>query len=326
MGAADCHARLTPGFGPTYCTRMTGAAHTDTALTRPRLGTVFEIMHPITWFAPMWAFACGVISAGITPEGVHWLLIAAGVLLAGPLVCGTSQVVNDWYDRHVDAINEPDRPIPSGRMPGRWGLYLGIATTGLALLVAAALGPVVFLAACVGLFLAWAYSAPPLRLKRNGWVSNAAVGLSYEGLPWVTGAAIMASGVPDWRILLVALLYSIGAHGIMTLNDFKAIEGDRQMGLKTVPVHLGAQNAARLACVVMALPQAVVIALLLNWEQPWHALIVGGLLAAQLLLMVRLLRDPKAYAPWYNATGTTLYVLGMLATAFALGGMLGGSA
>ncbi len=299
----------------------------DQAPTRPRLAAVVEILHPITWFAPMWAFACGVVSTGIIPSGgLHWLMVIAGVCLAGPLLCGTSQAINDWFDRHVDALNEPNRAIPAGRMPGRWGLYVGLTTTALALAIAAALGPVVLAASLLGLALAWTYSAPPLRLKRNGWISNAAVGLSYEGLPWVTGAAIMAAGLPDWRILLVALLYSVGAHGIMTLNDFKAIEGDREMGLKTVPVHLGAQNAARLACAVMALPQAIVVALLLSWGQPWHALIVSTLLLVQLGLMVRLLGDPKGLAPWYNATGTTLYVLGMLVTAFAIGGILGGSA
>lgn len=303
---------------------MSGAAVDESARTRPQPAAMVEVMHPITWFAPMWAFGCGVISAGIVPEGLHWLMIAAGVLLAGPLVCGTSQVVNDWFDRDVDALNEPDRPIPSGRLPGRWGLYLGIGTSALAVIVAAALGPIVLAATALGLFLAWTYSAPPLRLKRNGWISNGAVGLAYEGLPWITGAAIMVGGLPDWRILVVALLYSLGAHGIMTLNDFKAIDGDREMGLKTVPVHLGPERAAQLACVVMAAPQAVVIALLMSWEQTIHAGVVTGLLAVQLLLMVRLLRDPRAYAPWYNATGTTLYVLGMLTTALALGGLLGG--
>ncbi|MBL7406071.1 UbiA family prenyltransferase, partial [Escherichia coli] len=74
----------------------------------------------------MWAFACGVISSG-QPASGQWPVIAAGILLAGPLVCATSQAANDWFDRHVDAINEPDRPIPSGRIPGRWGLYLALA-------------------------------------------------------------------------------------------------------------------------------------------------------------------------------------------------------
>ena len=83
------------------------------------------------------------------------------------------------------------------------------------------------LGALIGLALAWAYSAPPIRLKRNGWWGNAAVGACYEGLPWFTGAAVMAAAQPDWRILVLAVLYSIGAHGIMTLNDFKAVAGDR---------------------------------------------------------------------------------------------------
>jgi chlorophyll synthase len=70
---------------------------------------------------------------------------------------------------------------------------------------------------------------------------------------------------------------------------------------------------------VMALPQLVVVALLVTWGYPWHAGAVGLLLAIQLWLMLRLLESPKERAPWYNATGVTLYVLGMLATAFALG-------
>ena len=129
-------------------------------------------------------------------------------------------------DRHVDAINEPNRPIPSGRVPGRWGLYIAIGWTGLSLLVATLLGPWGFGAAVIGLALAWAYSAPPIRLKRNGWWGNAACGLCYEGLAWVTGAIVMAGGdLPDGRSLALAALYSLGAHGIMTLNDFKAIDG-----------------------------------------------------------------------------------------------------
>ena len=76
----------------------------------------FELLKPITWFAPMWAFACGAVSSGASPDG-RWLVIIAGIVLAGPLVCATSQAVNDWFDRHVDAVNEPQRPIPSGRLP-----------------------------------------------------------------------------------------------------------------------------------------------------------------------------------------------------------------
>ena len=288
-----------------------------TTIVRPTLPAFLELLKPITWFAPMWAFGCGVVSAGV-PLADRWLVIVAGILLAGPLLTAMSQAVNDWYDRHVDAINEPDRPIPSGRIPGAWGLYIAIAWTALSLVVASLLGPWVLGAAVLGTILAWLYSAPPVRLKQSGWWGPAAVAVSYEGLPWFTGAAVMVAAFPDWRIVTLALLYSIGAHGIMTLNDFKAVEGDRKMGIASLPAVLGVDKAARLACWVMAVPQAVVVTLLLLWGRPIHAAIVAALLLAQFVLMRRLLRDPKEQAPWYNATGTTLYVLGMLASAFAV--------
>jgi chlorophyll synthase len=295
--------------------RVHSSASSRSALPRP--SAVLELFKPITWFAPMWAFGCGVVSSG-QPVGERWLAVALGVLLAGPLVCATSQAVNDWYDRHVDAINEPGRPIPSGRIPGRWGLWIAIFWTLVSLGVASLLGPWVLGAAVLGLALAWAYSAPPFRLKNNGWWGNSAVAFSYEGLPWFTGAAIMTAVAPDWRITLFAAIYAAGAHGIMTLNDFKAVEGDRRMGVASLPVQLGEAAAARLACWVMALPQVAVIALLIGFGRPWHGALVAVLLAAQMALMPRLLSDPRQHAAWYNATGTTLYVLGMLASAFAL--------
>lgn len=285
---------------------------------RPEPAALLQLLKPITWFPPMWAFGCGAVSSGVPLLQQPWLLVL-GILLAGPMVCGASQVVNDWFDRDVDAINEPDRPIPSGRVPGRWGFYFALSWTALAALLGAALGLWVFAATVLGLVLAWAYSAPPLRLKLNGWWGNAAVGLSYEGLAWVTGAAVMLGGaLPPAPILWLALLYSLGAHGIMTLNDFKSIDGDRQLGIRSIPAQLGAERAARLACVVMVLPQLAVIGLLLAWQQPVYAAVIAGLVVLQLLAMVRLLRDPRGQAPWYNGTGVTLYVLGMLASAFAV--------
>jgi chlorophyll/bacteriochlorophyll a synthase len=283
----------------------------------PALSAVVELLKPVTWFPPMWAFGCGVVSSGL-PAASRWPVIIAGIVLAGPLVCATSQAVNDWFDRHVDAINEPRRPIPSGRMPGRWGFYIALGWTALSLVVAVALGPWVFGAAIVGLALAWAYSAPPLRLKQNGWWGNSACALCYEGLPWFTGAAVMAAATPSWKIVLIAALYSAGAHGIMTLNDFKSIDGDRRMGIGSLPVRLGADNAARLACVVMAVPQLIVIGLLAWWNRPIHAGIVGIGLVIQLFLMERLVWSPRELAPWYNATGVSLYVIGMLISAFAM--------
>jgi chlorophyll/bacteriochlorophyll a synthase len=289
-------------------------------LPQPRV--VLELLKPITWFPPMWAFLCGVVSSGVALSG-NWWALAIGVLLAGPVVCGMSQAANDWCDRHVDAINEPHRPIPSGRMPGRWGLWIALAMSALALALGWTLGPWGFGATVVAVACAWAYSAEPLRLKRSGWVGPGVVGLCYEGLPWFTGAAVMMAAGPSWAIIAMAALYSLGAHGIMTLNDFKALEGDRATGVASLPVTLGPERAARVACIVMAAPQVAVVALLAGWGLTVHAGIVALSLGLQALAMRKLLADPRRFAPWYNGTGVLLYVLGMLATAFGLGSVGG---
>jgi chlorophyll synthase len=259
-------------------------------------------------------------------EGKWWLAVL-GIALAGPFVCATSQAVNDWFDRHVDAINEPQRPIPSGRMPGRWGLYIAVLWTVVSLGVASLLGPWGFAATVIALLLAWAYSAPPLRLKANGWWGNAACGISYEGIAWTTGAAVMAGGqMPNQRSLWLALLYSIGTHGIMTLNDFKAVQGDREMGVRSLPVQLGEQSAAGVACWFMALPQAVVVVLLFAWGQPGHGLAVAVLLGVQLLMMDFFLARVTQRALWYSGFGVPFFVAGMMVSAFALRGLLGAGA
>ncbi len=288
---------------------------------RPRVGDIIELTKPVTWFPPMWAFMCGVVSSGISISE-NWLFLMAGIALTGPLVCGTSQVINDYCDRHVDAINEPGRPIPSGRVPGYWPVGIALTGSAVSLFLAAYLGQWVFTATCVALFSGWAYSAAPFRAKRSGWFGPLLCALSYEGLSWFTGASVMLGALPSATVLLVLLLYSLGAHGIMTLNDFKAVEGDKATGLRSLPVTLGVRPAAIFACVVMAMAQIAVIAVLWVQALPMSAAIVALFTLLQLFLMARLVRDPAKFAPWYNATGVSLYVFGMLAAALGLGGYI----
>ncbi|WP_292284554.1 chlorophyll synthase ChlG [Marivita sp.] len=283
----------------------------------PAPSAMLELIKPVTWFPPMWAYACGAVASGVAINE-HLGLLIVGMILAGPVVCGMSQAANDWCDRHVDAINEPNRPIPSGRIPGKWGLWIALAMSVLSLGLGALLGLWGFIATVIGVIAAWAYSVEPIRLKRSGWLGPGLVGLSYESLPWFTGAAVLSQTMPSGPIVLVAVLYGIGAHGIMTLNDFKALEGDAQMGVNSLPVTLGPERAARVACIVMIVPQIFVLLALAHWGQPTHAALILALVLGQIWAMSVLLRDPKAKAPWYNATGVLMYVSGMMVSAFAL--------
>ena len=160
------------------------------------------------------------------------------------------------------------------------------------------------------------FANPDQHLRMLGY--NACVPEGFD--PSMALAIVLGGDLPPTPILIIALLYSIGAHGIMTLNDFKSVEGDLQMGIRSLPAQLGRERAAKVACVFMLLPQLVVIALLLQWQLAPYAAAVSAVVVAQCLAMKRLLSDPKQLAPWYNATGVSLYVLGMMSAAVGLGG------
>ena len=293
-----------------FANRETGAARINASLR--------TFAKPGTWFAPMWAMLVGCIASG----NAHWTFpsvgrVLLGMLLAGPLLCAFSQVVNDWFDRDVDRINEPDRPTAANALAPRTVLAIAVALAAGALVLAAALGTTVLYLALGGFALALAYSAPPLRLKaRNGWLANAACAFAYEGFAWVAGAAIF--GRVTAGTLVLASLYSLGSHGLMTLNDFKSYAGDKRLGLRSLPVLLGLEGALRAAFAFIDVFQVAAIVYVLA-HRMWLA---GGIMAllfvVQLPMQRKLARDPKGLAPWYCASAIPPFVWGMLVAALAV--------
>ncbi|NJP06381.1 MAG: chlorophyll synthase ChlG [Chloroflexaceae bacterium] len=274
-------------------------------------------MKPITWFAPGWAFLCGAVASG----ALSWSLetmgrLFLGLLMAGPILCGLSQIINDYCDREVDAINEPQRLIPAGVVSLQHvqitAVFLTLLGCGLSLL----LGTEVAFYVGIGLLFAVAYSMKPIRAKRNGWIGNALVSFSYEGLAWLAGHVTFA--VLSWPSALLALFYSLGAHGIMTVNDFKSIDGDRHMGIRSIPVIYGKQRAAILVVIKMTLAQLMVIGLLFFLGKTIAAGVVLLLLLCQIWPYNQFLRDPEHNAVFFNGTAIALFVWGMLASAIGL--------
>ena len=94
------------------------------------------------------------------------------------------------------------------------------------------------------------------------------------------------------------------------------------MGVRSLPVQLGVQNAARVACAIMIFSQLVVVALLLGWGKPLHATAIAALMAAQLVMMRRFLARVTERALWYSGFGVPLFVAGMMVSAFALRGLI----
>ncbi len=296
----------------------TSTANSQTHVERPPLiQRSLALMKPVTWFGPMWAFLCGSIASGQTT----WSLadvsrILIGVTLAGPVLCAFSQVINDYFDREVDAINEPHRLIPSGLVSTRQVVATITILFALGVLISIYMGQAVSLFVTIGMALAIAYSVPPLRAKRNGWIGNAMVGISYEGLAWMAGHIAFAP--LTFPSVLLALLYSFGTHGIMSINDYKSIEGDRISGIRSIPVLLGPQRAAWLIVVTMNLAQLGVIAAFLVWGLWWVSLVVLGILLLQLPLQRRFLQQPVEYHLKLSAIGVSFFVWGMMVAAIGV--------
>jgi chlorophyll/bacteriochlorophyll a synthase len=245
------------------------------------------------------------------------------MMMAGPILCGLSQVVNNYCDREVDAINEPHRPVPSGLVSLRHVQIMALLLTVAGSSIALVLGREVALFVGIGLIFAISYSLKPFRAKRNGWVGNALVAFSYEGLAWVAGHAALTAPLfwessNLWKSVTLAILYSVSAHGIMTVNDFKSMVGDAQMGIKSIPVMYGKHIAAWLVVLKMSLAQVIVIALMFWWGNPVAAMVVLLLLLAQVLPFRRFLQDPAQNAVYFNLTAIQLSIWGMFISALGL--------
>ena len=285
-----------------------------------------QLMKPVTWIPLIWGVVCGAAASGHFSWSLdHVLAALACMFMSGPLMAGFTQTINDYYDRDIDAINEPYRPIPSGAIPLSqvklqiWILLLlGLAASyGLDLWAGHTL-PAVFLLALGGSLMSYIYSAPPLKLKQNGWLGNYALGASYIALPWWAGQALF--GQLTWVTALLTLAYSLAGLGIAVVNDFKSVEGDRALGLQSLPVVFGIRSASWISAAMIDLFQLAMVAVLIIIGQHFAAVLLVLLIVPQITFQdIWLLRDPVAFDVKYQASAQPFLVLGMLVTALAIG-------
>ncbi|MGK7928949.1 MAG: chlorophyll synthase ChlG [Spirulina sp.] len=301
---------------------MKGAASGETNIWKIRL----QLMKPITWIPLIWGVVCGAASSGGYVWSVNDFFMALTcMLLSGPLMAGYTQTLNDFYDREIDAINEPYRPIPSGAIsvPQVIAQILVLLLGGLAVsyLLDVWAGhdfPVMVCLTLLGAFLAYIYSAPPLKLKKNGWLGNYALGASYIALPWWAGHALF--GELNGTIIVLTLFYSLAGLGIAVVNDFKSVEGDRELGLQSLPVMFGVTTAAWICVIMIDVFQAGVAAYLLSIHQNLYATILLLLVIPQIVFQdMYFLRDPLKNDVKYQASAQPFLVLGMLVVGLALG-------
>jgi len=302
-----------------------------------------QLTKPATWVPLIWGVACGAAASGSyhsiwnlfgdapTTDSVGVVVedtfkALAAMILAGPFMCGFTQTINDWFDRELDAINEPYRPIPSGAItPVEIAQQVAFLLGGS---LALGLGldnwagndwPVITAVAALGTFLAYIYSAPPLKLKAEGWLGTYALGSSYIALPWWCGHAMFNAGSIGPEEVVLTILYSIAGLGIAIVNDFKSIEGDRELGMNSLPVAFGIDTAKWICVGSIDATQLGVAAYLYAIGEPVYAAILFALVLPQMFSQVSFIQDPVANDVKYQAAAQPFLVFGILDTALAVG-------
>nr|AUG32224.1 bacteriochlorophyll a synthase [Paulinella longichromatophora] len=285
-----------------------------------------QLMKPVTWIPLIWGVICGAAASG----NFHWELnqVFASILcmlMSGPLLAGYTQTINDYYDREIDAINEPYRPIPSQSIP-LWQVRYQICVllaSGLAVaygldIYAKHTTPILFILALGGSFISFIYSAPPFKLKQNGWLGNYALGASYIALPWWAGQALF--GQLTFATTLLTLGYSFAGLGIAVVNDFKSVEGDKALNLLSLPVVFGIESASWISAGMINLFQLGMATVLILVGQHFAAVVLILLIVPQIIFQdIWLLRQPMMFDVQYQGSAQPFLVLGMLMTALAIG-------
>jgi len=244
------------------------------------LSGLFRIVRPVNSVMMGFAVLVGAAIGGgsLLPFSVQEMALA---FLAGFFLSGSAMAVNDYYDREIDAINEPGRPIPSGAVsPGE-----ALAVTG------------VF--SVLGLGAAWLTSSGNLAIAVLAWggmMVYSTVG-KRTGLPGnliVVYGGFIGGGAGLSHSLLFALVAFLANTGREVTKGIVDIEGDRASGIRTVAVSRGPAAAAwvSVACYASAVLVSVVpvyLGLVSFWYIPFVAVTDLGLI----YLSVSLLREPS---------------------------------
>jgi len=268
-----------------------------------------ELLDPVTWISVFPCLAGGVMASGaMQPTPQDYFKLTALFLLYGPLGTGFSQSVNDYYDLELDRINEPTRPIPSGRLTEKeaiwnWSIVLVIAVV-LSSVIGMDIGGergLIFVGSLLaGLVIGYLYSAPPFKLKKNIFFSGPAVGFSYGFITYLSANALFSDIRPE--VLWLAGLNFFMAIALIVMNDFKSQEGDAKGGMKSLTVLIGAKNTFLVAFIIIDLVFAVFAWLAWEWARSYPQIsqfpilmycILAGLVL-NIIVQIPIYRDPKS--------------------------------
>lgn len=288
---------------------------------------------PERWIIPIAAMLAGALATGQVPAtGVGATRLAFGALLCGPLITGLGSVVNAIFDRDLDSVNHPERPLPSGALPlnvlvaqmGLMGMlmlfFAHLLDHGLGLSwsghfgVGSTDGSGVFYATLAASALVFAMNAPPLSLRRQTWASGLFNALCVVFMPWLVGILLFAP--PVTGALLLGAGFTYGAVGLFTLGTLGDVDAHRRVGLRTLAALLGPEMGLLIGSMLL-LTSLVAVAILLGVKHPAPAVAIAVTAVAQFTVVWRGFRIEPGRPVWYGLA------VGLFAAAMILAGGVG---
>jgi geranylgeranylglycerol-phosphate geranylgeranyltransferase len=269
-----------------------------------RLRSYLEITRPVNSLAAgVLTLIGGFVAAGFsaTPE-----LLGAAVL-ATVLATGAGNTINDYFDRDIDRINDPDRPIPRGDVSPRGAVLASAGLFAIAIGLALTLPPIAILIAVINFLGLVAYTTV---FKGRPGAGNALVAY-LGGSTFLFGAA--AVGRVEAGLVLFALA-ALSTFAREVIKDIEDVDGDRAEGLTTLPIAYGSERALGIAGI------SLVVALLASpipyftglFGVPYLAVVVPADLV-MLAALVRSYSDPGTGHQWLK------YGMFLAAMAFLVG-------
>jgi geranylgeranylglycerol-phosphate geranylgeranyltransferase len=230
------------------------------------------------------AVIVGSVLASSNALSLLWPNLLYGYITGFALTAG-SMAVNDYYDREIDAINEPDRPIPSGLIRPKEALALAfsLAVAGFA---AAYLTSVLSLAIAA---VSWAiFTAYTTVGKRSGLLGNFLVS-TCVAMPFIYGSVALTD-VVQLNVLIFVSMVFLSNTGREITKGIVDIEGDRKQNVKTLAVRFGDKPAAEAAATfyvsaTLLSPIPVLLHLVSFWFIPFVAITDIGLFASSFALL-----------------------------------------
>lgn len=140
---------------------------------------------------------------------------------------------------------------------------------------------------------------------------------SYLVYPWLSGEVVYRGSLTPESII-IALCYAFASTGTMTVNDFKSIEGDKRVGIRTLPVVYGERKAAIIAALLIDIGQICAAAYMFALGKWVNGVLILVFILPQVWLQLRFIESPRTRDVWYNGIAQNFLVAGMLVCALAV--------